>query len=158
MMPALFTKVVWQDVRMGRLATLRAACRNVVRDVVIPQPFDVATFCAEIARQRGRPLHLHQIPASAGPGVPCGLWLATDQSDHVFHVTGATPLHRAHIVLHEIGHMLCDHVTKDAGSSPWSSALLPHLEPELVARVLLRSSYEDWQEQMAEMVASLILA
>jgi hypothetical protein len=124
--------------------------------VSVPDPFDLAVFCAEVARCRGRPLFLHEVPVPAA-GSPCGAWLATDTGDHIFHAAGTTALHRQHIVLHEIAHLLCNHTAGDVGFAELASLLLPDIDPATVTSVLARTSYEARQEQMAEMMASLIL-
>jgi hypothetical protein len=127
-----------------------------LRDVHVPDPFDLAVFCAEIARWRGRPLFLHEIPGP-GAGSPCGVWFATDSGDHIFHAAGTTALHRQHIVLHEIAHLLCDHTAGNVGFAELAAMLLPDIDPATVTSVLARTSYEGRQEQLAEMMASLIV-
>ncbi|MFE2753099.1 hypothetical protein ACFXGA_13995 [Actinosynnema sp. NPDC059335] len=87
----------------------------------------------------------------AGPDVPCGMWVSTADADHVFFTRGASALHQQNIVLHELGHMLCDHGT-DA-----LSPLLGDLDPAVVRRVLMRTRYSTLQEAEAELAAALIL-
>jgi hypothetical protein len=130
-------------VRLGRL---ERECRRLIADVEVPEPFELSAFLSYVAARRGRDLHLHPQPAPAG--APCGLWLATDAADHVFYAAGADPMHRRHIILHEIGHILCNH------RAP--GLVLPDLDPATVARVLLRSTYSAPQEQVAEMIATMI--
>jgi hypothetical protein len=129
-----------------RLRRLERECRRLIADIEVPDPFDLSVFLSYIAARRGRDLHLHPQPAPAG--APCGLWLATDRADHIFYAAGADPLHRRHIILHEIGHILCDH--KAPG------LVLPDLDPATVARVLMRTTYSAPQEQVAEMIATMI--
>jgi hypothetical protein len=125
--------------------------------------FTVAGLCEVIAAQRGRPLHVHplDLPPSAGLNA-CGLWIATDVADHVFVEHRTSRFHQEHIILHEIGHMLCDHVTEDQVAGDQPTALAEGLrdgvvDTGLVRRVLARTSYTTRQEQDAELVASLIL-
>ena len=129
-----------------RLRRLERDCRRLIADVEVPEPFDLSVFLSYVAARRGRDLHLHPQPAPAG--APCGLWLATDAADHIFYAAGTDPMHRRHIILHEIGHMLCNH------RAP--GLVLPDLDPATVARVLLRSTYSAPQEQVAEMIATMI--
>lgn len=140
---------------LSRLTRLRSECRRRLRDVTVPDPFDLTAFCAGIARRRGRPLYLHPLPTPAATPA-CGLWLATGTADHIFHANGVTPLHRQHIVLHEIGHMLCEHTDGNADAVGITNVLLPDLDPAMVARVLRRNGYHAREEKMAEMMASLI--
>jgi hypothetical protein len=87
---------------------------------------------------------------------PCGLWVGTTQTDHIFHEAGTTPWHRTHIILHEVAHMLLGH---DGGGS-WRELgrlLAPDVDPALVRLILGRSTYSTAEEQGAEMMASMIL-
>ncbi|WP_406340283.1 hypothetical protein [Streptomyces sp. NBC_00648] len=81
----------------------------------IPHPFDLETFCAGIAEQRGRPLHLLALQGARDPGLPCGLWLGLDSADLVFYDDQAADILKVHIVLHEISHMLLGHTAPDLG-------------------------------------------
>jgi hypothetical protein len=83
------------------------------------------------------------------------MWLATEKADHVFYARSTTRIHQQHIVLHEIGHMLCDHVLATTPDDDLTLRL-PDLDMTMVSRVLRRSSYSAPQEQMAEMMATLI--
>jgi len=153
-----------------RLRRLRKECVVRLAGLAIPRPFDVPAFCDQVSQWRGRPLHVHELPADDAADLPCGMWIATDEADHIFHVTGTSRLHRDHIVLHEIGHMLFDHEVAEpvaaapAGQpadppdpDPALARLLPDLDPAMVRRVLRRGGYSSAQERAAEMMASLIL-
>ncbi|MFE2720785.1 hypothetical protein [Kitasatospora sp. NPDC059327] len=92
--------------------------------------------------------------------------ISTDRADYIGYAVDTTALHQQHIVLHEIGHLLCGH-TGSSGSTGGpdgpglsvtvSRALAPRLPEELVRRVLGRSVYTERQEQEAELFASLAL-
>ncbi|MEU2729123.1 regulator component [Streptomyces griseoviridis] len=106
---------------------------------------------------RGRPLVLKELPEQAAITGACGLWLGSDDADYVFYEARTAPLHREHIILHEIGHILCDHhrgIT-DPGDE-LTGRLLSGLQPHLVKRLMARTSYTTAEEQEAEMIASLI--
>ncbi|MET8450806.1 regulator component [Streptomyces sp. NPDC005209] len=106
---------------------------------------------------RGRPLVLKELPEQAAVAGACGLWLGTDDADYVFYEARTAPLHREHIILHEIGHVLCDHhrgVTNRGDEL--IGQLLGGLQPRLVQRLMARTSYTTAEEQEAEMIASLI--
>ncbi|HWG97799.1 MAG TPA: hypothetical protein VNV66_00375 [Pilimelia sp.] len=134
---------------------LRRYCERRLEGVPIPVPFDLGEFCAGVARRRGRRLWLRGVP-HLGTAAPCGLWIATGTADYVFYDPGTSRLHAEHIVLHELGHMLCGHsVATEVGRSVLS-ALVPDLDPAAVARVLGRVSYTTAQEREAELTASLI--
>ncbi|MEV4134892.1 hypothetical protein AB0J72_22295 [Dactylosporangium sp. NPDC049742] len=139
-----------------RLRTLEKQVKRMLAGLDVPDPFDLRAFCASVAAARGRDLHLHQLPAAGVDGTACGLWLATDKADHVFYAAGAGWLHQQHIILHEIGHILCDHVAPEPEPEDVTALLLPDLDPATVARVLRRSSYSAPQEQVAEMIATML--
>ncbi len=129
-------------------------CEARVAGLVIPRPFSLKALADQVSRSRGRRLFLHELPFPPGPDMPCGIWVATPEADHVFHAKGTSALHQQNIVLHELGHMLCDHTLGDDDSL---AGLLTHLDPAVVRRVLMRSRYSTRQEQEAEMIATLIL-
>ncbi|WP_236654336.1 hypothetical protein [Streptacidiphilus anmyonensis] len=56
-------------------------------------------------------------------------------------------------MLHEIGHMLCDHTGLGAGLA----SMFSRLDPAMVERVLTRGGYPTPQEKEAELMAALIL-
>jgi hypothetical protein len=58
--------------------------------------------------------------------------------------------------LHELGHIICCH--RGAGGLDEASArlLFPDLDPDLVRDMLLRATYDDVQEQEAEIIAYLL--
>jgi hypothetical protein len=127
--------------------------RRRIAKIEIPRPFSIEALCARIADVRGRPLRVLSLPRPTRRGEPCGLWIATETADYIFHARGRSPLHQQNIVLHELGHMLCEHTGPDTGAS----ALLPLLDPAMVQRVLSRNRYSTPQEEEAELAAALIL-
>jgi len=132
---------------------LRRRCAALVRDLPMPVPFDARTLCEQVAAQRGRPIRL--MPMEGLSGV-CGVWVATATSDLIFYEQVTTPPHQEHIILHELGHLLCDHHrSPDALGLPVEQ-LLPSLDPELVQRVLGRAGYTSEEEREAELLASMI--
>ncbi|WP_327068139.1 hypothetical protein OG500_20655 [Kitasatospora sp. NBC_01250] len=117
----------------------RSELSDLVDRLVVPTPFDLTEFCAAIAEDRGRPLHLVPVENAAGADLPCGLWVSLDTADLIFYEAGAAPILKTQIVLHEISHMLLDHVSPEAGSltslvAPAESAG-PALSPEAVSAI-----------------------
>ncbi|MFI7120892.1 hypothetical protein [Amycolatopsis sp. NPDC049868] len=135
-------------------------CRSLADGVTLPEPFDAESFVAELALERGRPIELMQV--SVPSNGPCGLLMSTERADYILYPTNTTALHRRHILLHEVGHLLCGHVGADAGAdgivldAAAGKALMPNLAPELVRRVLGRTGYSAVEEQEAELLASLL--
>jgi hypothetical protein len=124
----------------------------------LPEPFTATAFIDILARERGRPIAL--LPITARPDLPCGLVVATGQSDWILYRADTTELHRTHIVLHEAAHILCGHGERGGKGTAMAAAarsLMPHLPAELVRSVLGRTVYDEPEEREAELVASLIL-
>lgn len=124
-------------------------CRALASGLDLPVPFDAAELAATVARRRGRPVEL--MPTDWRSGLPCGLLIAAEQADYIVYVADTPPLHREHILVHELAHLLCEHRGTASGE------LLPHLPDRLVGRVLGRTVYSEPQEEEAELLASLIL-
>ena len=135
--------------------SLRRRCKAQVRELDIPDPFDAAELCRRLAVKRGRPLALLPIELSAGG--PCGLWVSTAKADYIFYEARTSALHQEHIILHEVGHMLCQHEAAPVLGGTAAEALLPNLDPGMVRTVLGRTHYSDVEEQEAEMIATIIL-
>ncbi|RJQ84661.1 hypothetical protein [Amycolatopsis panacis] len=132
-------------------------CRAVLVNVPIPRPFSIGSFIDQVARSRRRRIHLHTAPHHAPADKPCGVWLATDEEDHIFVEEQTSRLHQEHIILHEIGHMLGGHTVLAPRENLDAQELFPDLQPQLVRRLLGRVRYDDPQEEEAELIASLIL-
>jgi hypothetical protein len=135
----------------GALATNRRV-RGIIRELDLPQPLDVNELTATIAARRGRPIVALAMPLSAAG--PCGLWLATDSTDYVCFERHTSPLHQQHIVLHELGHLVCGH----GGSQSVQNllgALAPQLSATTMAIMLARhhDAYQALQETEAELFA-----
>ena len=134
---------------------LRSRCEQRLAQLPLPEPFTVERFRRALAARRGRPLTICAMP-SLEPGGPSGAWIATEEADYVFFDESARPLDRGHIVLHEFADINCDDGGAPAVSGEDVAALLPALDPEMVARVLGRSRYTQVEEHEAELLATLI--
>ncbi|MGW2770972.1 regulator component [Streptomyces olivaceoviridis] len=144
--------------RTGEYAALRRRCTTILRDLGVPRSLSLDAVRERVEELRGRPLVLRELPEEAAATGACGLWMATDKADYVFYEARTAPLHREHIILHEIGHVLCDHhrsLTAD-GEQQAGDLLLVGLQPHLVTRLRARTSYTNTEEQEAEMIATLI--
>jgi hypothetical protein len=122
---------------MDNLRTLRAQWEDRLRGITVPQPFSLTAFAAEVARHRGRRLHILDLPGEASGSPISGVWLATSRADLINIEPAASPFHRRLICLHEIGHMLCGHhASARLGGDDLLRGLFPHLSPDLLRRVL----------------------
>ncbi|WP_258025256.1 hypothetical protein [Streptomyces bambusae] len=108
-------------------------------------PFSLDALCERIAGQRGRPIRLHPLPKEAAESGICGLWVGTASVDYVFYEAQTTPVHREHIVLHELGHILFGHNSLEGEETGGAAPV-----------ILGRTNYTTRQEQEAEMLASMI--
>jgi hypothetical protein len=136
------------------IKALRRRCEHVLDGVDIPEPFDVEIFAATVADLRNRPLHLMPKETAVGP---CGVWLAMPDADYVFYENGTSAVHREHIILHELGHLLGEHEAHETVDDSVLRELFPRLDPAMIRRVLGRTSYSAAEEQEAEMIASIVL-
>ncbi|GAB3435088.1 hypothetical protein [Actinophytocola sediminis] len=136
---------------------LRRRCRKLLNELDIRPPLDVHELCRRVGAQRGKPIRpvAHPMPV---PG-PFGAWITTDTADYVFYQQATSRAHQAHIVLHELGHILAGHrgAEDDALLGDSVTGQFPDLAPEAVRRALGRTSYDSEQEREAETVATIIL-
>ncbi|MEU1817886.1 ParH-like protein [Streptomyces roseifaciens] len=134
---------------------LRRRCQKVIGRIPVPDPFSAQDLCERLAAERDRPLRLLALPTPTVPGTPSGMLLSVETQDFILYDGQTSPLHQEHIIVHEIGHLVCNH-----RSALDDTRLHRHLDitdPQSVRRVLPRIRYGDEQEQEAEMIATLIL-
>lgn len=136
------------------MKTLRQRCEQLLNEIDLPDPFTVPAFAATISHRRGRPLRLL---AKSSPLGPCGLWIALPDADVVFYEAATSPLHRDHIIVHELAHLLAAHEPTETPDAELLRDLLPRLDPAVVRHVLARTTYSAVEEQEAEILASLVL-
>jgi IrrE N-terminal-like domain len=137
----------------GRDQELRRRCQEIVDGLDIPDPFSIRDLVRLLGQRRGRPIHL--VPLRLPAGEPCGVWVSTRDFDVIFYEADTSPLHQEHIIAHELGHVLCEHGASTIDAHV-SRQLLPDLDPQLVRRILHRTTYSKVEERQAEVVASLI--
>lgn len=135
---------------------LRRRCAATLRAFEVPRPFDLELFRREIERVRGR--HLVLVPVQTAASSPCGLWIADPQTDtdYVMYESGTSPLHKIHIVLHEMGHMVFEHRGLSPFAPDFLARALPDLDPAAVSQVLGRTTFSSVEEAEAEMWATLV--
>lgn len=134
---------------------LRNRWDAVLRTITLPEPFDAGSFCDELGRHLGRQIVLVPQDGRADE-IPCGLLARTATVDYIFFRTASSWLHQQHNILHEVGHLLADHAPgRDVGPGQ-RGAVLRHLDPTRVERVLARGGYDDDAEQEAELIATLL--
>ncbi|QLH25727.1 toxin [Streptomyces sp. Rer75] len=140
--------------RRSQLKRLRKAGARRIADLDLPEVADVAELCRYLGEIRERPITL--VPMPIPTSHPCGMWVAARDEDLIFFDANTTSAHQEHIILHELGHIICCH--RGAGWLDEASArlLFPNLDPDIVRDMLLRATYDDVQEQEAEIIAYLL--
>ncbi|MFI9380445.1 hypothetical protein [Kutzneria sp. NPDC052558] len=121
----------------------------------VPHPFDVRELARAVGTTRGRPIELRPV-RTPGQG-PSGMWIATRDVDFVCYEAETSALHQEHIILHELGHMLCGHPSATASPQDVLQLLMPDLDPTMIRKVLCRTAYGDPEERQAELFAMLVL-
>ena len=106
------------------LTALRARCEALVRTLELPARLDLETLVAAVAARRQRALVLCPV---RGRPVPCGMWVAADSRDYIFYEADTSPLHQAHIILHELAHALLGHDPAHVANPELLRELLPDL-------------------------------
>ncbi|AJC54991.1 hypothetical protein [Streptomyces sp. 769] len=132
---------------------LERRIRQELRDLDVQPPLSVEALCKALGEKRGRPIELRAYPLPK-PGAS-GYWFETPVADIIIYQQETTKLHQDHIILHEIGHILADHRSHDRVDE-WH-AVIAGLSPSAIRRALGRCTYDDAQEQEAELVATIIL-
>lgn len=141
------------------LRALRVRCEERLQGMMVPQPFNLKTFVAEVSRHRGRQLVLAELPEQHR-GSLTGMWMALEPGDVVFVEPAASPYHRSVIALHEIGHILWGH-NADADLADYlAETICPDLSASTIRKLLVRARhrYSSEEEQEAELTAALIMA
>ncbi|MCB5181913.1 hypothetical protein [Streptomyces antimicrobicus] len=128
-----------------RPPSLRRRCEAILGQLDLSHPFSLDALCERVAERRGRPIRLHPLPKEAAESGICGLWVGTATVDYVFYEAQTTPVHREHIVLHELGHILFGHDSVEGQETGGAAPV-----------ILGRTNYTTRQEQEAEMLASMI--
>lgn len=90
---------------------VRRFCRAVVLAGEVEPPLQMETLCATVGRLRGRQIAVHY------KDLPPGVFGFSASSiskpvDFIFAARNTTRLHREHIVLHELGHVLAGHLDR----------------------------------------------
>lgn len=118
--------------------------------------FTMDDFVAWIQARTGRAISF--IPWDMPPGM-FGVWMsdADEPVEHVFIDKNASPLHRVHIQLHELSHIICGHPTARLTKAEMQDLLLKAVQdPNVLNEVLLRAPAKIELEQEAEILAALI--
>lgn len=132
---------------------LRRRVRRLLRRLDIQPPLSAMALCRAVARERGHSIEFQPYPLPARG--PHGLWIKAGPTDVILYQQHATRVHREHILLHELGHILAARYGRGEGQH-WN-AVIPALGPRAIARVLETSPHRGPAERRdAELIASII--
>ncbi|MFD7764104.1 M48 family metalloprotease [Streptomyces microflavus] len=143
-----------------RQAELRSESREFLRELHLPTVASVRDLVPFVEARNGRPVMLipvahDEMPEALDAEAPCGMWLATDTTDHIFYDGDTSPAHADVIIGHELAHMLRGH--RDQGSPVGDlGGLVPDLDPAVIRVLLGRTKYSEPDEHEAEMLGSLL--
>lgn len=131
-------------------------CAERVRRLGLPlkKTLAIEELCEHIGGLRQRPVRV--VSLALPPVGPHGLWVSTETNDYIFVEERLVPVHQQQVILHEIGHVVCDHEASPVLTAEASRLLLPSLDPSLVRRVMGREHADSEAEFEAELVGSLI--
>lgn len=141
-----------EDVRgIGRT---RRRMRARVKELALPPLSTAEELCAAVAERLGRPVRI--APRRMRVGEPSG-FVERRAAEDVIHVEQETSgLHRAHIVCHELAHLLCGHLA-EAPDEESARVELPTIDAEVLRLVLGRSHYDDAAEEEAEVLGAELM-
>lgn len=135
--------------------SFRQQCEERVRALGLPEgELTLQALCAHIGACLGRTVHLVPLPLPAGS--PDGMWISAEGSDFIAFEARLAPVHQRQVILHELGHLVCDHEAAPVMSPEATRLLMPSLDPGLVQRVLGREHAHSPAEREAEFVGSLL--
>lgn len=138
---------------------LRRQCqqrvRGLIRDVGLPDPWDIDQFLDRLEAHRGRAIDL--CPVRWTPGESSGAWRAYPDHDVIAYSENTSGFHQDAIILHEVGHMVAGHQGRCVLSVDEAQRRAPDLSPAAFAHLLERVNLRS-EEQEAELTARLLLA
>lgn len=124
--------------------------RRLAAGCVIPTPWSIEGFVANLAERRGRPILL--VPKPAVNDDITGTVMMLPDEDVVFYRDDLSEGHREHVICHELGHLLAGHLEdSDVFEGDGLSG---------AASIMLNRScdLEDHREQEAERIAELLVS
>jgi hypothetical protein len=134
---------------------LHQRCTKKVRDLGFPvdQTLTISDVCEIISERTARPIAIYSLELPEG--MPDGILYRGEESDVILFEERLTPIHRRHVILHELGHLVCGHLPAGRPGET-TQHLLPSLATELVGRMLCRAHDGTESETEAEYVGSLL--
>ncbi|MFI6168286.1 hypothetical protein ACIBCN_16005 [Nocardia sp. NPDC051052] len=146
------------------MTSMDARFGDATRTVPLPNPWNLNAYLAAVAAHRGRSIGLHTAAKALVNEIGCGgggLWVARKHDDLIIYDAEATDRNADHIILHEVGHMLLGHGTREsdrrAPAPPALALMLPSVSPQSVEHVLGRREFGVDREREAEVFADMTM-
>lgn len=134
----------------------RRRMRSVARQLELPPLSTVEELCAAVADRCGRPVRLE--PRRMRVGEPSGFVERRADADVIHFEQETSGLHQAHIICHELAHLLCGHLAEvPPPEADPARVELPTIDPDVLRLVLGRSHYDDAAEEEAEVLGAELL-
>ncbi|GAA1273980.1 hypothetical protein GCM10009665_72010 [Kitasatospora nipponensis] len=134
----------------------RRRMRALARQLELTPMSTVEDLCAAVAELTGRPVRLE--PRRMRVGEPSGFVERRAEADLIHVEQETSGLHRAHIVCHELAHLLCGHLAEPPHPDEEQALVeLSTIDPEVLRLVLGRSHYDDAAEEEAEVLGAELM-
>ncbi|MFH8349535.1 hypothetical protein [Streptomyces sp. NPDC018045] len=128
------------------LRSARRKCRALLEQAGLPPYSTVQELCERLGERRGRPIVLVARETTLDErSAQSGRFEQHLTEDRIHYPLHTSEAHQAHIICHEIAHLLLAHVPE-----------LDALDPEVARLVLGRSHYADPAEEQAEILGTLL--
>ena len=137
-----------------RFEALLQRCEHNLSELPVPTPFDIEELASVIGARRGRLIVLQpvrRIPRLAGLCVPNG------PIDVIVYSAETSPMHREHIILHELCHLWLGHEPATVLEDEIVNVLGPDVDAASVHLVFRRANYTTDEEREVEALASVIM-
>lgn len=134
----------------------RRRMRTMARQLELPPLSTVEELCAAVAERTGSPIRL--VPRRMRLGEPSGFVERRADADVIHFEQETSGLHQAHIICHELAHLLCGHLAEAPLLDEETAQVeLPTIDPEMLRLVLGRSHYDDAAEEEAEVLGAELM-
>ncbi|MEW1721055.1 hypothetical protein [Streptomyces sp. NPDC093109] len=141
---------------MRDLGRTRRRMRAKVRELDLPRLRTVEELTAAVAERVGRPVRL--VPRRMRVGEPSGFVERRADADIIHFEQETSGLHQAHIICHELAHLLCGHLAEapadDEDDEGAGQVELSTIDPDMLRLVLGRSHYDAVAEEEAEILGA----
>lgn len=122
---------------------LRRSCRRRLKKLSVPHDVSLSALVEHLADHRERPIRL--IACDVKAGEPSGKSEQYLDVDLVYYPRQTSSAHQAHIICHELAHLLCAHIPQ-----------FEALDDDLAPATLCRSHYAEPAEAEAEVLGTLL--